>query len=87
MIEDDRHWHSVGGAETEYEAARNATFHNAHFLADRYDVDLKDALIFLTLAGRLSLSRTSVGWNAKAVVCASFAKAEATAAFANYRRC
>lgn len=86
IIEDTREWHAAGSAETEADAARCAVFRNARFIAAEYDVALKDALIFLTLAGRLTLARTGKWGSLNPVVCSSFSKQMVRAAFTDYER-
>ncbi len=81
MIEDKTHWHTPCTAENEHEAARLAVLENGKFIARTHHVELKDALILLTLIGRLSLSRTG-NWGAWGpVVCSSFSKEAAALAF------
>ena len=85
MIEDETHWHTPVGAQNEYEAARGAVFHNAAFIRDNYGLAFKDALIFLTMAGQLTISRTGLWGRLGPVVCSSFAKDLAVQAAAEYR--
>jgi amidase len=80
MIEDAMHWYTCGTAQTEAEAARLATLENARFIQRTQGIEFKDALILLTLIGRLSLSRTQKWGAHNPVVCASFSKAELTRA-------
>lgn len=74
MIEDATHWHSCCGADTEAEAARMAVMQNARFISRTRGVELKDALILLTLAGKIAISRTAKWGTHNPVVCSSFAK-------------
>lgn len=86
MIEDESHWHSCYSADTEAEAAREAALQNARFISRTRKIEFKDALIWLTLTGRLSLSRTQ-RWGAHGpVVCSSFSKEELAVALQKYRR-
>ncbi len=86
MIEDADCWHTPCTAETEYEASRRALFHNAHFIAREYHVELKDALLLLTLIGKLSLSRTGTWGTHGPVVTSSFSKDKLRQAIARYRK-
>lgn len=86
MIEDDKHWHSCHAADTEAEAARQAVFQNATFIATTHNIPLKDALIFLTLQGKLSISRTAKWADHNPVVCSSFSKKRAAEAMRSYNR-
>jgi hypothetical protein len=84
-IEDATHWHTCCIAESDAEAARSATFENARFIQGVYGVEFKDALILLTLIGKLSRSRTQ-RWGAHGpVVCSSFAKSALREAMRVYR--
>lgn len=83
MIEDDSRWHSACSAETESEAARIAVFQNAGFISRTYGITLKDALILLTLCGRITVSRTGMWGPADPVVCASFSKEDVHRALLN----
>lgn len=74
MIESETHWHTCCAAETEGEAARLATFQNARFLERTKGIAFKDALVLLTLVGRLNISRTQKWGAHNPVVCASFPK-------------
>jgi len=74
MIEDATHWHSPRAEESEGEAARQAVLQNAHFLSRVRGIELTDALILLTLQGRLSISRTQKWGAHNPVVCSSFPK-------------
>jgi amidase len=86
MIEDACRWHSAYSAVNEFEAARLAVFQNARFIAETHGIELKDALIFLTIAGSLTISRTGMWGGMPPVVCSSFSKQALKAAFADYRR-
>lgn len=87
MIEDAAHWHSPCSAETEAEAARRAVFQNARLIERAHAVAFKDALIYLTLAGALSISRTGkwVRGTLPPVVCSSFPKEGLRQALTAYR--
>ena len=85
MIEDAEDWHSCWTAENEGEAARQAVFQNARFLGQRHDADFRDALILLTLIGRLTISRTAKWGAHNPVVCSSFSKKLAEEALKTYR--
>jgi amidase len=85
MIEDTHEWHSAYSAANEGEAARLAVLQNARFISETEGVELKDALIFLTMAGRLTISRTATWGSLMPVVCSSFSKLTAQAAFADYK--
>jgi len=76
MIEDTTSWHSAIAAQTEAEAARQAVFQNARFIERNYSVAFKDALIILTMIGRLSISLTGKWGDTQPVVCSSFSKQE-----------
>ncbi len=84
MIEDETHWHTACPGSTEDEATRKAVFHNAAFICRRYHVELKDALILLTMIGKLSISRTGTWGPHVPVVCSSFPKKCIEDAVANY---
>ena len=86
MIEDATHWHTCGTGETEAEAVKVAVFANAHFIEQRYGLAWKDALILLTLIGRLNVSRTAKWGTQGPVVCSSFSKELAEKAATNYRQ-
>ena len=86
MIEDDTHWHTPRAAETEAEAARQAVFQNARFIAAAHNVEFKDALVFLTMAGRLSMSLTGWWGQLQPVVCSSFSKRALAEAVTHHRR-
>ena len=86
MIEDPAEWHSVCAGTTEGEAARIAVLQNAKFIARTENVPLADALILLTLIGRLTIARTGKWNNQQPVVCASFSKTQAREALSRYRR-
>lgn len=86
MIEDATDWHAPWAARTEAEAARLAVLQNARFIARIRQVAFEDALIFLTLCGRLSISRTGK-WGGGAlpqVVCSSFSKQALEEALAHH---
>jgi amidase len=85
MIEDAEDWHSCGTADNEGEAAKLAVFQNARFLCKKYAVELKDALILLTLIGRLTISRTAKWGSHNEVVCSSFSKNGVENALRAYR--
>ena len=85
MIEDNTHWHTACAAPLEADAARLAVLQNANFIADTYSLDLKDALILLTLIGQLSISRTGKWGDHEPVVCSSFAREKLEQALLNYR--
>jgi amidase len=84
MIEDAIHWHTPCPGETEAEAARLAVFRNADFISRLHNITLKDALILLTMVGRLSISRTGEWATHHQIVCSSFAKETVRQAVANY---
>jgi len=84
MIEDATSWHTATAAPTEAEAARQAVFQNARFIERNYGVALKDALIVLTMIGRLSISLTGKWGNHQPVVCSSFSKRELDEALIHY---
>lgn len=84
MIEDDDEWHSACGAGDEFEAGRLAVFQNARFIAARHGIELEDALVLLTMVGRLTICVTG-GWNGPRVVCSSFSKRSVTDALKGYR--
>lgn len=86
MIEDATHWHGIHSAETETEAARQVVLQNGRFIHRAHGIELKDALILLTLIGRLSLSRTQKWGTHGPVVCSSFSKQELQDAVRSYRR-
>ncbi len=86
MIEDATHWHTCGTADTEAEAVRVAVFANARFIGKTYGLAPKDALILLTLIGRLNVSRTAKWGTQGPVVCSSFSKKLAEDAAARYRK-
>ncbi len=85
MVEDALAWHSICSGPTEADGARLAVLQNGEFIARKYNIDFRDALIFLTLTGQLSFSRTGK-WhgNLPSVACASFFKATLQKAIANY---
>ena len=85
MIADSTHWHTACAAATEAEAARLVVLHNAKFIAETHGMELKDALILLTLIGQLSISRTGKWGDHEPVVCSSFAKDKLEQALLNYR--
>ena len=84
MIEDAEEWHSCRTGENEGAAARQAVFQNARFLSRAYSAEFKDALILLTMIGRLTISRTAKWGPHSEVVCASFSKRLAQDAFRAY---
>ncbi len=86
MIEDKTHWHTACTAGTEHEAARLAVLENGKFIARTHHVELKDALILLTLIGKLSISRTGKWGDHGPVVCSSFSKQTLVQALAKYQR-
>jgi len=86
MVEDAACWHALHSAETEAEAARQAVLQNARFISRTQRVEFKDALILLTLTGRLSLSRTQKWGTHGPVACSSFSKGELMQALRRYRR-
>jgi amidase len=86
MIEDAREWHSACSAVNEFEAGRLAVLQNARFIAETHGVEFKDALIFLTMTGRLTISRTGMWGSLTPVVCSSFSKQTVEAAFARYTK-
>jgi amidase len=57
MIESEGQIHTPAYAKTEFEATRIAVFNNAHYISEKYDIELKDALVILTMLGRISVSR------------------------------
>lgn len=81
MIEDAENWYSSLNAPTEAEAARRAVLHNARFIEKAHGIRFEDALIFLTLSGRLSISRTGKWGRSEPVVCSSFSKQTLQEAF------
>jgi amidase len=85
MIEDDKDWHTACPGSNEYEAARQAVFHNARFISRTYGIEFKDALIILTMIGRVSISRTGAWGQYRSVVCSSFSKQVVENAVAKYR--
>jgi amidase len=85
MIEDSTHWHTACAAATEAEAARLAVLQNADFISRTHRIELKDALILLTLIGQLSISRTGKWGDHEPVVCSSFSKEQLEKALMNYR--
>ena len=74
MIEDETDWHTACPGSNEYDAARQAIFHNARFISQSHGIELKDALIILTMIGRVSISRTGAWGQFRRVVCSSFSK-------------
>jgi amidase len=74
MIEDATCWHSCCAADTEAEASRLAVWQNARFLARTHRIELKDALILLTLIGELSIPRRGKWGAHNPVVCSSIPK-------------
>ena len=86
MIEDDKAWYTCCTADTETEAARLAVFENAKFIEKTHQVALKDALILLTLIGKISISRTGKWGEHGPVVCSSFSKARVAKAIQEYQR-
>ena len=84
MIEDSASWHSAIAAESEAEAARQAVFQNARFIERSFSVAFKDALIILTMIGRLSISLTGKWGDTLPVVCSSFSKQALRDALAHY---
>ena len=76
MVEDDKHWYAPFTGKDEMEATRRAVFHNAEFISRTYDMTLADALILLTMIGRISISRASGEWGPHSipVVTSSFPK-------------
>ena len=84
MIEDATSWYSATAARTEGEAARLAVFQNARFIERNHGVALRDALVILTMIGRLSISRTGKWGDHQPVVCSSFSKQELQDALTNY---
>lgn len=86
MIEDADSWHTPCTAVTEYEASRRALFQNANFIARTERVALKDALILLTLIGKLSISRTGTWGTHTPVVTSSFSKEKLRDALRRYQR-
>jgi len=85
LIEDADAWHSCRTAETEGEAARQAVFQSARFIEQAYGAGFRDALVLLTLIGRLTVSRTAKWGAHNPVVCSSFSKAMAEEALRGYR--
>lgn len=85
MIEDQTYWHTACHGESERDAARKAVFHNANFICGMHDIELKDALILLTMVGKLSISRTGNWGKHGPVVCSSFPKKLVAEAVTNYR--
>jgi amidase len=86
MIEDSTSWHSPISAPTETEAARKAVFQNARFIERNHAVAFEDALIILTMIGRLSISLTGIWYDPAApVVCSSFSKQTLRDALTQYR--
>jgi amidase len=86
MIEDKEYWHSACPAKNESQAAKLAVFHNARFIAREYDIEFKDALVLLTMVGKLSISRTGKWGDYEPVVCSSFSKAKVADSLIHYRR-
>jgi len=84
MIEDAIHWHTPCSGENEYQAARRSVFQNAEFISTAYNIKLKDAMILLTMAGKLAISRTGSWGDHKPVVCSSFPKDVISKAVADY---
>ncbi len=80
MIEDAENWHACRTAENEGEAARQAVFQNGRFLSGKYGLEFRDALILLTMIGRLSIARTAKWGPINPMVCSSFSKQAAEAA-------
>lgn len=80
MIEDADCWHTACTAENEHEAARLAALQNGEFIARSYGIELKDALILLTLIGKLHISRTGFWGDHGPVVTSSFSKRQLEAA-------
>ena len=85
MVKNDGWWYSPHSAESEAEAAREAVLQNGRFISNRYDVALKDALILLTMVGRLSVSRTGKWAAHQSVVNAGFSIEEVERALRGYR--
>jgi amidase len=86
MIEDKTHWHTACSGKDEYQAARRAVFHNADFITKTHNLELKDALILLTMIGGISICRTGAWGGLRPVVCSSFSKELLSKAVANYRK-
>ncbi len=84
MIEDATSWHSAIAANTEAGAARLAVFQNARFIERNCGIAWKDALIILSMIGRLSISRCGKWGHHKPVVCSSFSKGELRDAMRHY---
>lgn len=70
--------------EHEGEAARLAVLQNARFISKEYNIELKDALILLTMVGKISISRTGKWGPHLPVVTSSFPKKEIEKALARY---
>jgi len=85
MIEDAECWHTCCTGENEGMAARLAVFQNARFISREYGAEFKDALILLTLLGRLTISRTAKWGTHNEVVCSSFSKKSVREALRSYR--
>jgi len=86
MIEDEENWYTPCPGADEYQAARRAVFHNGEFISKKYDVEFKDALIVLTMIGKLALSRTGKWGDNEPIACSSFSKKLVEKAVGNYRR-
>ncbi len=59
---------------------------NARFIAETSRVDLRDALIFLTMAGRLTIARAGKWGSLPPVVCSGFSKQAVRTVFSDYER-
>lgn len=72
MIENNGWLHLPVSHQIEAEAARTAVLENAGFISQNYGVELKDALVLLTMLGKLSISRTGKWGKFRPVVTSSF---------------
>jgi amidase len=86
MIEDNTHWHSTRSAQNTDEATRQAVLQNARFIARTHDIKLRDALVLLTLVGKISIPLTGKWGDCGPHVCSSFCKEQVNSALAGYRR-
>jgi amidase len=86
MIINDGWMHLPDSRQTEAEAARSAVLKNATFISQTYGVELKDALILLTMLGRLSISRTGNWGKHWPVVASSFEIAAVEKALSEYKK-
>ena len=84
MVFNDGWWYSPCCHEREAEAAESAVWQNAEYIAGRYGIRLKDAIILLTMLGRISLSRTGRWGVHYPVVTSSFNEKEVERAIEKY---